>query len=120
MEAERLIMIKKEQDRSEVIRLYVEGYIKQKEAAKRLGISTRQIRNVAHAYRLDGAHGLIHGNRGKESNRKIREASKQSGSSDFGVVANGRASPGRGIKTYYGTSLFPVHGSSFRSGGGNP
>jgi hypothetical protein len=27
---------------------------------------------------LDGAHGLIHGNRGKESNRKIREAIKQS------------------------------------------
>jgi len=59
MEAERLSMSKKEQDRSEVIRLYVEGYIKQKDAAKRVGISTRQIRNVAHAYRLHGAHGLI-------------------------------------------------------------
>lgn len=78
MEAELLVMSKKEQDRSEVIRLYVEGSIKQKEAAKRLGVSTRQIRNVAHAYRLHGAHGLIHGNRGKASNRKIREASKQS------------------------------------------
>ena len=55
MEAERLSMSKKEQDRSEVIRLYVEGYIKQKEAAKRLAVSTRQIRNVAHAYRLHGA-----------------------------------------------------------------
>jgi len=47
MEAELLMMSKKEQDRSEVIRLYVEGYIKQKEAAKRLGISARQIRVYA-------------------------------------------------------------------------
>ena len=36
METERLSMSKKKQDRSEVIRLYVEGYIKQKEAAKHM------------------------------------------------------------------------------------
>ncbi len=54
------------------------GAIKQEEAAQRLGTSSRQLRNVAHAYRLHAAYGLIHGNHGKASNRKIREASKQS------------------------------------------
>ncbi|WP_018294686.1 hypothetical protein [Mariprofundus ferrooxydans] len=41
MKAEMLLMSKKEQDRSEVIRLHVEGHIKQKGAARRIGVSTR-------------------------------------------------------------------------------
>ncbi len=44
MKAETLKMSRKEQDRAEVIRQVMDGYIKQKEAAKRLGISTRQVR----------------------------------------------------------------------------
>lgn len=78
MKAEILTMSRKEQDRAEVIRQVIDGCIKQKEAAKRLGISTRQVRNLAHAYRLSGGAGLIHGNRGRESNRKIREEIRQS------------------------------------------
>ncbi len=72
MKAEILLMSKKEQDRSEVIRLYVEGYIKQKDAGKRLGLSPRQVRRLAVAYRKRGASGIIHGGRGKTSNRKIK------------------------------------------------
>jgi transposase len=78
MQAEMLVMSRKEQDRSEVIRLVVEGYIKQKEAAGRLGLSTRQVRNLAHAWRLHGGGGLIHGNRGRRSNRRIRDEVRQS------------------------------------------
>ena len=39
MEAELLHMSQQEQSRSEVMRLYVEGYIKQKETAHRMGLS---------------------------------------------------------------------------------
>jgi len=78
MKAEMLVMSKKEQDRSEVIRLYVEGHIKQKEAARRIGVSTRQVRNLVRAYRQHGAEGLIHGNRGRVSNRRIREEVRRS------------------------------------------
>ena len=62
MQAETLTMSKKEQGRAEVIRQIIDGYIKQRDAARRLGISTRQVRNLAHAYRLGGGAGLIHGN----------------------------------------------------------
>jgi transposase len=77
MKAEMLLMSRKEQDRSEVIRLHIEGHIKQKEAARRMGVSTRQVRNLVRAYRKHGASGLIHGNRGRESNRRIREEVRQ-------------------------------------------
>ncbi len=52
MKAETLKMSRKEQDRTAVIHQVIDGYIKQKEAARRPGISTRQVCNLAHAYRL--------------------------------------------------------------------
>ena len=69
-------MSEQEQSRTEVIRLYVDGYIKQNVAAKRMKLGTRQVRRLAKAYRLHGVKGLIHGNRGKVSNRKIRDEVK--------------------------------------------
>ena len=66
-------MSDQEQSRAEIICLYIEGHIKQKTAAKRIGLSTRQIRRQAKEYRLHGAKALIHGNRGKVSNRKVRD-----------------------------------------------
>ncbi len=72
MKADILLMSKKEQQRSEVIRLHIEGYIKQKDAGKRLGLSVRQVRRLAAGYRRGGAAEIIHGGRGKTSNRKIR------------------------------------------------
>ena len=77
MKAELLQMSQQEQSRSEIMRLYVEGYIKQKDAARRMNLSTRQVRRLARGYRLCGSGALIHGNRGKESNRKIRDEIKQ-------------------------------------------
>ncbi|MDX8381931.1 MAG: helix-turn-helix domain-containing protein [Ghiorsea sp.] len=69
-------MSKPEQARSEVMRLYVDGYIKQKESSKRIGLSVRQVRRRAKSYRLYGCHALVHGNRGNPSNRKVREGTK--------------------------------------------
>jgi len=77
MKADILLMSKKEQDRSEVIRLHIEGYIKQKDAGKRLGLSSRQVRRLAAVYRQRGVAGMIHGGRGKASNRKIRSDVRQ-------------------------------------------
>jgi len=76
MRAEILHMSEQEQSRTEVIRLYIDGYIKQHVAAKRMGLGTRQVRRLAKAYRQHGAEALIHGNRGKVSNRKIRDEVK--------------------------------------------
>jgi len=69
MKVEILRMSDQEQSRAEIICLYVEGHIKQKTAAKRIALSTRQIRRQAKAYRLHGARSLIHGNRGQVSVR---------------------------------------------------
>ena len=77
MKAEIICMSQREQSRSEVMRLYVEGHIKQKETARRMGLSTRQVRRMVKAYRLNGCHALVHGNRWRASNRKIREEIKQ-------------------------------------------
>jgi transposase len=66
-------MSDQEQSRAEVICLYIEGHIKQKVAAKRVGLGKRQVRRLAKEFRLHGAKALIHGNRGKVSNRKIRD-----------------------------------------------
>lgn len=77
MKAELLHMSQREQSRSEVMRLYAEGYIKQKEAARRMGLSTRQVRRIARDYRQHGCKALVHGSRGRVSNRKIREETKQ-------------------------------------------
>jgi len=78
MKAEMILMSRKEQERAEVIRLYIDGHVRQKEVARRIGISTRQVRNLVREYRRDGAAGLIHGNRGRKSNRKIREEIRRS------------------------------------------
>jgi len=77
MKAELLRMSHQEQSRLEVMRLYIDGQIKQKEAARRMGLSTRQVRRLARGYRKRGCHALIHGSRGKVSNRKIRDELKQ-------------------------------------------
>lgn len=41
------------------------------EAAKKIGLSVRQIKRLKVKVKKDGARGLIHGNRGQKSNRRI-------------------------------------------------
>ena len=45
--------------------------IKQRKAAKILGLSSRQIRRLKKRYKREGAAGILHKNRGRTSNRKI-------------------------------------------------
>jgi transposase/signal recognition particle subunit SEC65 len=66
-----LLMSQKERDRIRVLEAMINGRLKQSEAAEVLHISTRQLRRIAKRYRTDGDQGLVHGLRGRQSNRKI-------------------------------------------------
>ena len=66
-----LIMSPKERDRLAAIRAVANGQITQTQAAKQLGISTRQVSRTVTRYRQEGDAGLIHRSRGRPSNRQL-------------------------------------------------
>lgn len=66
-----LSMSQKEINRISIMEKVLKKELKQKKAAKVLGLSTRQVRRLKKRYKLQGAKGLIHKNRGKPSNHKI-------------------------------------------------
>lgn len=70
---ELLTMSKKELTRVEVIQKLEEKRLKQKEAAKQLSISERQVRRLLKAYRGQGKKGLVSKRRGKPSNNQLSE-----------------------------------------------
>lgn len=70
--AQKLIaMTEEELLRYEIINKLIIKEIKAKEASKILNVSIRQIKRLKVKVRQKGAEGLIHQNRGKDSNRKI-------------------------------------------------
>jgi len=50
------------------------GELLMAKAAGLLGLSTRQVRRLRRAYRQHGPTALVHGNRGRQSPRRVREA----------------------------------------------
>ena len=66
-----LNMNHKEVNRISIMEKVLKKEIKQKKAAKVLGLSTRQIRRLKKQYKKKGAKGLIHKSRGRIGNRKI-------------------------------------------------
>jgi len=64
-------MSKREITRLEVMQRLKEKRLTQKEAARLLGLSTRQIKRLWRAYRQQGAKGLVSGRRGKVSNNRL-------------------------------------------------
>jgi len=64
-------MSQREVKRLQVIQGVLEGRVRQRQAARVLGVSPRQIRRLVRRVRADGAAGLCHGSRGKPSNRRI-------------------------------------------------
>ena len=68
---EILHMSHKEANQINIFEKLRSGEIKQKEAAKMLNLSTRQIRNKLESFRSLGAKALVHGSRGKPSNRQL-------------------------------------------------
>jgi transposase len=70
-------MSQKELTRLEVLQQTEKKTLKQKEAAKMLGISERHVKRLLRAYRQSGAEGLISKRRGKPSNNQMKEEVKQ-------------------------------------------
>lgn len=76
MKEEIIIMSKKELSRLEVIHKAIEKRIKQKDAAKRLSLSVRQVKRITKKVKIHGDIAIVHGNRGKSSKRKFPDEFK--------------------------------------------
>jgi transposase len=71
--AGRLVMGQKALLRGKVMELVKRGQLTIKAASKELKISYRQGKRLYGAYLREGDHAFIHGNTGKQSNRRISE-----------------------------------------------
>ncbi len=74
---ELLTMSKQEITRLEAMQRIKEKRLTQKEAARMLKLSVRQVKRLYRAYKGKGAKGLISGRRGKPSNHRLDEAELQ-------------------------------------------
>jgi hypothetical protein len=68
---ENIIMSRKENERVKVVGDILAGRRTQVSEAERLKVTTRAIRYWMKSFEEDGAEGLVHGNRGKESRRRV-------------------------------------------------
>lgn len=66
-----LTMSNKELDRYDIIKRLIRGDLNGSEAANLIGLSIRQTKRLKVAVAQNGLKGLIHGNRGKQSNRRL-------------------------------------------------
>lgn len=64
-------MTEKELSRYNVIQNLIDGKINGTDAAKQVGLCIRQVKRLKVKVVKNGAQGLIHGHRGKESNRRL-------------------------------------------------
>lgn len=70
-------MSHKEIDRLETIQAVTRKHLTQKEAARRLELSVRQIKRLVRRYRTDGAVGLISRHRGRPANNAIKQTIRE-------------------------------------------
>lgn len=68
------LMSQQEVKQAQVLELLKENKIRQQEASKRLGITTRQVRRLTKRYQTAGLAGLVSKKRGRASNRRLDEA----------------------------------------------
>jgi len=64
----------KERDRLKVLHAVKGGVLTQRAAGEQLGISDREVRRLLVRMREQGDGGIIHGLRGKASNRRLPES----------------------------------------------
>jgi transposase len=62
-----------ERERACLVRQYVRGGLRQREASERLGIGVRQFKRLVHAWRREGDAGLVSRQRGRPSHRRLSE-----------------------------------------------
>jgi len=70
-------MSRKEIERLGVVQEVLNRRTRQKEAARMLSLSTRQVRRIIRKVRIHGEVAVVHGNRGKPSPRRFPEEFKQ-------------------------------------------
>jgi transposase len=68
---ERIAMSQAERDELDWLKRAKEGSISQREAAKRMGVSDRWVRKLLKRMKREGDRVVVHGLRGRASNRKI-------------------------------------------------
>ena len=66
-------MSSKELSRLEVMQKLEEKRMRQKQAARLLGVSVRQVKRLLKNYRREGARGLVSKRRGRVSNNRLSE-----------------------------------------------
>src|SRR5450756_2265042 len=74
MQEGQLLMTQADRDRLVTLKKAKKKLITQREAAEELGLSTRQVKRLLYALKKRGDKAVIHGLRGKPSNRRIEEA----------------------------------------------
>ena len=67
---DRIDMSQRERDRLKVLQTLIDGQRTQTEAARLLRLTTRQVRRLVQRLRTEGDAALVHGLRGKPSNRQ--------------------------------------------------
>ena len=77
MQEERLAMSQQERDWLKTLSEAKKKQITQRDAAERLGVSQRHVRRMLRKLRRIGDKAVIHGLRGRASNRKIPAAREQ-------------------------------------------
>ena len=73
MREERISLSQPERERLQVLHEIEQGHWTQVEGARRLRLSTRQVRRLARRIAAEGDRGVVHRLRGRRSNRKIPE-----------------------------------------------
>ncbi len=66
----------RELKRLHVVQKVIEGALKQAEAAEMLSLSIRQTGRIVSRVKEEGAQGIVHRSRGRESNRKLLQKVK--------------------------------------------
>jgi hypothetical protein len=71
METERIALNQRERDRLRVLHEVQQGHVTQTEAGRRLQLSDRQVRRLLGRIEKQGDRAVVHGLRGRPSNRKL-------------------------------------------------
>jgi hypothetical protein len=73
-EQEILVLSTKERDRLKVLHAVRQGYWRQRQAARQLGITDRWVRKLLVRLKREGDRGVVHRLRGRASNRRLPES----------------------------------------------
>src|SRR3972149_1484902 len=77
MEQEKILMGQRELKRWHLMEMVKVGKITLREAGERIGVSYRQAKRIGQAIRERGIKGLVHGNRGRPSNHRLKESLRE-------------------------------------------